>query len=96
MPPALFGTFTRACQPPLAPLAPPRPPQDAVDSLQSESEPARALREIRARDPSFDMVTFLRNLRSDVQTVIKVGGLFVGALGALGVGFCRCGACGGK
>ena len=42
-----------------------------MDSLQSESEQARALREIRARDPAFDMVTFLRNLKSDVRTVIK-------------------------
>jgi len=48
--------------------------QDAVDSFQTEGEPARALREIRARDPSFDMVTFLRNLRHDVGVVIKVGG----------------------
>lgn len=45
--------------------------QDAVDSLQSESDTARALREIRARDPSFDMVTFLRNLKTDVGAVIK-------------------------
>lgn len=43
-----------------------------MDSLQTEGEPARALREIRARDPSFDMVTFLRNLKTDVRTVIKV------------------------
>ncbi|EFN59973.1 hypothetical protein CHLNCDRAFT_133085 [Chlorella variabilis] len=45
--------------------------QDAVDSLQTEGEQARALREIRARDPSFDMVAFLRGLRADVQTVVK-------------------------
>lgn len=43
-----------------------------MDSLQTESEQARALREIRARDPSFDMVDFLRSLRDDVQVVIKV------------------------
>lgn len=42
-----------------------------MDSLQTESEQARALREIRARDPSFDMVDFLRSLRDDVQVVIK-------------------------
>ncbi|KAL4447609.1 hypothetical protein ABPG75_004828 [Micractinium tetrahymenae] len=45
--------------------------QDAVDSLQTESEQARALREIRARDPAFDMATFLRNLKQDVGVVIK-------------------------
>ncbi|PRW60304.1 Mitochondrial import inner membrane translocase subunit TIM44 [Chlorella sorokiniana] len=45
--------------------------QDAMDSLQSESEQAKALREIRSRDPAFDMVTFLRNLKQDVRTLIK-------------------------
>ena len=34
---------------------------------------ARALREIRSRDPAFDMVTFLRNLKQDVRTLIQVG-----------------------
>lgn len=45
---------------PACPLAPLRPLQ------------ARALREIRARDPSFEMVGFLRNLKHDVRTLIKV------------------------
>lgn len=59
---------------PLLCPGPRHPPQDAVDSFQTESEQARALREIRARDPAFDMVTFLRNLKQDVGVVIKVGG----------------------
>lgn len=53
-----------------------------MDSLQSEGEAARALREIRARDPSFDMVAFLRSLKVDVRTVIKVR--------AGGRGLCLC------
>ena len=70
---AVPNQCSHAVPPPPSSLPPPCPPQqDAVDSLQSESEQARALREIRARDPSFDMVTFLRNLKSDVSTVIKV------------------------
>lgn len=53
-----------------------------MDSLQTESEQARAMREIRARDPAFDMATFLRNLRADVQLLIKVGQLvWVGGVG---------------
>lgn len=34
---------------------------------------AKSLREIRSRDPAFDMVTFLRNMKHDVRTLIKVG-----------------------
>ena len=46
--------------------------QDAKDSLFAEGEPAQALREIRARDPTFDMVAFLQHLRHDVPVIIKV------------------------
>lgn len=35
---------------------------------------AKTVREIRARDPNFDMVKFLRSLREDVRPVITVGG----------------------
>ena len=69
------GAPTTAC--PRLSLTPglPRPGvQDAVDSLQTEGEQARALREIRSRDPSFDMATFLRNMRHDVKVIVKVGG----------------------
>ena len=45
--------------------------QDATDSLFQESEAAQALREIRGRDPGFDMVEFLRLLRADVPLLIK-------------------------
>ena len=45
--------------------------QDAKDSFFAEGEAAQALREIRSRDPSFDMVEFLRLLRSDVPHLIK-------------------------
>lgn len=37
--------------------------QDARDSMFTETEMGQALREIRARDPAFDMVAFLRVLR---------------------------------
>lgn len=45
--------------------------QDATDSLFAEGEAASALREIRARDPRFDMVEFLRHLRNDVPLIIR-------------------------
>eukprot|EP00887_Chlorella_sp_A99_P003311 scaffold9.g3311.t1 len=45
--------------------------QDATDSLFTESEQAKALREIRARDASFDMVDFLRHLRADVPAYLE-------------------------
>eukprot|EP00890_Picochlorum_soloecismus_P002752 jgi/Picsp_1/3478/NSC_06316-R1_mitochondrial protein translocase family len=45
--------------------------QDASDSFFQESEAALALREIRARDVSFDMMDFLQRLKGDVPIVIK-------------------------
>ena len=36
-----------------------------------ETEVAKAVREMRARDPTFDMVSFLRSVRGDVQPVIQ-------------------------
>lgn len=44
--------------------------QDATDAFFSEGEAATAIREIRSRDPSFDMVNFLKLLRGDVPLVI--------------------------
>ena len=41
------------------------------ESLFTETEPAQALREIRARYPGFDMASFVRELRGDVPLVIK-------------------------
>ncbi len=37
----------------------------------AETEQAQALREIRARDPAFDMPTFLKVLKNDVPRVIR-------------------------
>lgn len=45
--------------------------QDMKDNFMSETEPAQALKEIRFRDPSFDMVKFLYNLKVDVPIVIQ-------------------------
>ena len=45
--------------------------QDMKDSMFSETEMAAALREIRSRDPRFDMVLFLQRLKKDVPVVIK-------------------------
>lgn len=42
-----------------------------LDDFMTESEAAKALREIRARDPLFDMVEFLRHLKQDVRAVIS-------------------------
>ena len=47
------------------------PIQDMSDSMFEESEVAKTVREMRARDPAFDMVAFLRSLRNDVQPVIQ-------------------------
>jgi hypothetical protein len=47
--------------------------QDAIDdsSLMQESEAQMATREMRSRDPAFDMVAFLRGLKEDVPIVIQ-------------------------
>ena len=45
--------------------------QDATDSLFTEGEAAAALREIRSRDSSFDMVEFLGHLRNDVPVLLR-------------------------
>lgn len=47
--------------------------QDAIDdsSLMQESEAQIASREIRSRDPGFDMVDFLHGLKEDVPIVIQ-------------------------
>lgn len=43
-----------------------------TETVFEETEVAKTVREIRSRDPSFDMVRFLRNLKQDVQPVIQV------------------------
>ena len=45
--------------------------QNMSDSMFTETEMAQALREIRMREPRFDMVLFLRSLKADVPTIIK-------------------------
>lgn len=45
--------------------------QDMSDTMFEETEVAKAVREMRARDPTFDMVSFLRSVRGDVQPVIQ-------------------------
>lgn len=45
--------------------------QDMKESMFTETEPAQALREIRNRFPSFDMVEFMRLLKGDVPVIIK-------------------------
>lgn len=45
--------------------------QDMKENMFAETEPAQALKEIRFRDPSFDMVKFLYNLKVDVPIVIQ-------------------------
>lgn len=46
--------------------------QDMTETVFEETEVAKTVREIRARDPNFDMVRFLRNLKQDVAPVIQV------------------------
>jgi uncharacterized membrane-anchored protein YjiN (DUF445 family) len=45
---------------------------DMREQLMAESEAAVAYREIRMRHPNFDMPSFLRAIKSDVPSVIKV------------------------
>ena len=45
--------------------------QDMKENMFAETEPALALKEIRSRDPNFDMVKFLYNLKVDVPVVIQ-------------------------
>ncbi|EIE24514.1 Tim44-domain-containing protein [Coccomyxa subellipsoidea C-169] len=45
--------------------------QDMTETVFEETEVAKTVREIRARDPNFDMVRFLRNLKQDIQPVIQ-------------------------
>jgi predicted lipid-binding transport protein (Tim44 family) len=45
--------------------------QDMTENMFAETEMAQALREIRARDPSFDMPKFLTLLKNDVPIVIR-------------------------
>eukprot|EP00803_Ostreobium_quekettii_P009333 evm.model.scf_282EXC.7 EVM.evm.TU.scf_282EXC.7 scf_282EXC:68677-72165(-) len=44
--------------------------QDVQDRLFTEPEAARVMREIRLRDPSFDMVGFLRSVKADIPVII--------------------------
>lgn len=45
--------------------------QDMKENMFAETEPAQALKEIRSRDPAFDMVRFLYHLKVDVPIVIQ-------------------------
>lgn len=45
--------------------------QDMTENFSVESEMAKTVREIRARDPAFDMIKFLRALKQDVKPVIQ-------------------------
>ncbi len=49
--------------------------QDMTETVFEETEVAKTVREIRARDSNFDMVRFLRNLKQDIQPVIQVSTL---------------------
>ena len=73
---ARHGSFRPSCPVPHLLLLCSSPCSSCAPCVQ-----ARALREIRSRDPAFDMVTFLRNLKQDVRTLIKVGAV------------CRCCCC---
>ena len=42
-----------------------------TENFSVESEMAKTVREIRARDPGFDMIKFLRALKQDVKPVIQ-------------------------
>ncbi|CAD7701113.1 unnamed protein product [Ostreobium quekettii] len=44
--------------------------QDVQDRLFTEPEAARVMREIRLRDPSFDMVAFLTSVKADIPAII--------------------------
>lgn len=44
--------------------------QGVSDAVFAETEMAQALREVRARDPSFDVVRFLASVRGDVPAVV--------------------------
>lgn len=46
--------------------------QDMTESFSVETEMAKTVREMRARDPTFDMIKFLRALKQDVKPVIQV------------------------
>ena len=54
------------------------PEQDMSDTMFEESEVAKAVREMRTRDPTFDMVSFLRSVRGDVQPVIQARAHWLG------------------
>lgn len=45
--------------------------QDATDAFFAETEAASALRLIRTRDPTFDMVRFLKLVKADVPVLIQ-------------------------
>ena len=45
--------------------------QDMTENMTVETETAKTYREMRARDPAFDMIKFLRALKQDVQPVIQ-------------------------
>jgi import inner membrane translocase subunit TIM44 len=42
-----------------------------IDDMMAETDTAKALREVRTRDPNFDMVDFLQKLKTDVPSIIS-------------------------
>ena len=46
--------------------------QDMTENFSVETETAKTVKEMRARDPAFDMIKFLRSLKQDVKPVIQV------------------------
>lgn len=46
--------------------------QDMTENFSVETETAKTVKEMRARDPAFDMIKFLRALKQDVKPVIQV------------------------
>ncbi len=43
-----------------------------TENFSVETETAKTVKEMRARDPAFDMIKFLRALKQDVKPVIQV------------------------
>ena len=54
--------------------------QDMTENFSVETETAKTVKEMRARDPAFDMIKFLRALKQDVKPVIQVSASYKGYL----------------
>ena len=67
---SLYGGDARGCSF-QRPLQVALAAQDMTENMTVETETAKTYREMRARDPAFDMIKFLRALKQDVQPVIQ-------------------------